>query len=115
METKTYYLTLDLQNDVHLIEMYKKYHEPGNVWPEIIAGIKETGVKDMEIYLVGNRLFMSLTTDNDFNWEKKVLMDANNPKIQEWEQLMWRFQKPLAFATGEKWVLMERVFKLSEH
>ena len=39
--------------------------------------------------------------------------DRSNPRVQEWEQLMWQFQEPLPQAKpGEKWLLMERVFKL---
>ncbi len=34
-------------------------------------------------------------------------------KVQEWEELMWKFQKPLPQAKrGEKWLRMERIFKL---
>jgi L-rhamnose mutarotase len=37
---------------------------------------------------------------------------AANPKVQEWEHLMWKFQKPRPEAKpGEKWMLMERIFK----
>ena len=32
-------------------------------------------------------------------------------RVQEWEDLMARFQQPLPFAkAGEKWVRMEKVF-----
>jgi len=33
--------------------------------------------------------------------------------VQEWERLMWEYQQPLPQAkAGEKWRLMERIFKL---
>jgi L-rhamnose mutarotase len=33
--------------------------------------------------------------------------------VQEWEALMWRFQQRLpGAAPGEKWIRMERIFKL---
>ena len=55
---------------------------------------------------------MILETDDAFTFEKKALFDATNPKIAEWEQLMWKFQLPLPWAKeGEKWVLMKRIFK----
>ena len=42
-------------------------------------------------------------------------MDNGNTKVQEWETLMLKFQQPLKNAKpGEKWVLMDRIFKLSE-
>jgi len=40
-------------------------------------------------------------------------MDAANLKVQEWEKLMWEFQRPLPWAeAGEKWILMDTIFKL---
>ena len=42
-------------------------------------------------------------------------MDAENPKVQEWENLMWNFQQALPWAApGEKWTLCEKVYKLPQ-
>jgi len=104
-------LTLDLKDDPNLIEEYKWYHQ--KVWPEIIRSIKESGIEDMEIYLRGTRMFMIMEVNERFSFEAKGKADKTNPKVQEWENLMWKFQKPLADARpGEKWLLMEKVFKL---
>ena len=106
-----YCLTLDLKDDPKLIAQYKRYHE--KIWPEITASIRQSGIEDLEIYLLGTRLFMIMEVSNGFSFAKKAEIDRNNPKVQEWEQLMWRFQKPLSQAKpGEKWMLMERIFKL---
>jgi L-rhamnose mutarotase len=41
-------------------------------------------------------------------------MDLANPKVQEWETLMWNFQGQLPHAQeGVKWVVMERIFEYS--
>jgi L-rhamnose mutarotase len=104
-------LTLDLQDDPKLIEEYKQYHE--KVWPEIVRSIKESGIEDMEIYLFGTRMFMIMEVNERFSVEAKAKADQANAKVREWENLMWKFQKPLAGARpGEKWMLMEKVFKL---
>jgi len=104
-------LTLDLKDDPQLIAEYKRYHE--NVWPEIAESIKESGIHDMEIYLLGTRMFMIMEVDDRFSFEGKSEADRQNAKVQEWENLMWRFQKALPEAKpGEKWMLMERLFKL---
>jgi L-rhamnose mutarotase len=104
-------LTLDLKDDSRLIEEYKRYHQ--KVWPEIIQSIKTSGVEDMEIYLRGSRMFMIMEVNENFSFDAKAKADASDPKVQEWENLMWKFQKPLPDAKpGEKWMLMERVFKL---
>lgn len=67
----------------------------------------------MEIYLIGNRMFMILEVSGDFDFEKKTQMDANNPKVKEWETLMSTFQKPVEWTTNnEKWLKMERIFKM---
>ena len=106
-------LTLDLKHDPQLIAEYKRYHE--KIWPEITGSIRDSGIEDMEIYLLGTRLFMIMEVKDTFSFEKKALTDRQNPKVQEWEALMWKFQRPLPdSAPGEKWRLMERIFQLEE-
>ncbi|MDQ2834786.1 MAG: L-rhamnose mutarotase [Acidobacteriota bacterium] len=109
---KKFALTLDLKDDKDLIEEYRHYHR--NVWPEIKASILASGIISMEIFLLGNRLCMFLETDDTFSFPKKADADASNPKVQEWEALMWKYQQPLPQArSGEKWMLMESIFLLT--
>jgi L-rhamnose mutarotase len=104
-------LTLDLKNDPHLIQEYIKFHE--NVWPEIQNSIKQSGIINLEIYNLGNRLFMIIEAEADFSFEKKSKLDAENAKVQEWEKLMWKFQQALSGSKpGEKWILMNKIFEL---
>jgi L-rhamnose mutarotase len=106
-------LTLDLKDDPKLIAEYKRYHE--KIWPEITRSIKDSGIEDMEIYLLGTRMFMIMEVNESFSFETKTKADQLNPRVQEWERLMGMFQKSSSQAKpGEKWVLMERVFKLEE-
>ena len=103
----------DLKDDPKLIAEYKKYHAPENAWPEITKSIKDAGIVDMQIHLTGNRMFMIMDVDETFDPNKKTEMDANNPKVQEWEQLMWKYQQGLPWAKeGEKWIEMEQIFQL---
>ena len=111
--TKRYCLALDLKDDPKLIAEYRKYHE--KIWPEITRSIRDSGIEDLEIYLLGTRLFMIMEVNESFSFDANAKADAANPKVQEWEKLMWRFQKPLPQARpGEKWLLMERIFKLED-
>jgi L-rhamnose mutarotase len=111
--TKRYCLTLALKDDPKLIAEYKRYHE--KIWPEITKSIRDAGIVDLEIYLLGTRMFLVMEVDERFSFEAKTKADRQNPKVQEWEELMWKFQKPLPNAKpGEKWMLMERVFKLEQ-
>lgn len=108
---KRYCLTLDLIPNDALIKEYKHYHTA--VWPEIQESIKISGVKELEIYLLGNRLFMIMDVADDFSFDKKSTADLANPKVQEWENLMWKFQQSLPGSKlGEKWMLMDQIFKL---
>ncbi|WP_295673676.1 L-rhamnose mutarotase [uncultured Mucilaginibacter sp.] len=108
---KKYCLTLDLKDDPALIAEYEKYHVA--IWPEIHQSITGSGITNMEIYRYDNRLFMIMEVDDTFSFEKKGVADAANPKVQEWETLMWKYQQPLKNALkGEKWVLMNKIFQL---
>jgi len=109
--SRRFCLTLDLKDDPKLIAEYKRHHE--KIWPEITRSIKDGGILDLEIYLHGMRMFMILEVDESFAFEKKAQADRQNPKVQEWENLMWKYQKALPEARpSEKWLLMERIFKL---
>jgi L-rhamnose mutarotase len=110
---KEYFLACDLKNDVKLIEKYKEFHLKENAWPEVSKSIKASGIIDMKIFISGNRLVMKIEVDENFSFEKKARMDANNEMVVKWEKLMSQFQQPLPWAKeDEKWVLMEPVFRL---
>jgi len=106
-------LTLDLKDDPALIAEYKKYHQ--KIWPEISDSIRSAGIEDMEIYLLGTRMFMIMEVNDSFSFERKAKADQENLQVQEWEKLMWNFQQALSQAKpGEKWLRMARIFKLEE-
>lgn len=110
---KRYCQTLDLKDNPALIAEYKKRHSEGEAWREIIAGIRQVGILEMEIYLVGTRLFMIVETPLDFNWDEAMARLATLPRQQEWEDYMSEFQAAAAGATSsQKWQLMERIFHL---
>ena len=106
-----YCFALDLKDNPALIAEYEAYHSA--VWPEVITSIKESGIHHLEIYRIMNHLFMIMDTSAGFNFEKKSQSDISNPKVQEWETLMWKYQQALPVAKpGEKWVLMKKIFEL---
>jgi L-rhamnose mutarotase len=108
---KRFCYTLDLKNNDKLINEYIKYHK--NVWPEIISSIKKSGIIKAEIYNVANRLFLVIETNEHFSEEKKNKLDKENPIVQKWETLMWKYQKSLPFSkSNEKWVKMSKIFEL---
>lgn len=110
---KRFCQTLDLKDNPALIAEYRKRHSEGEAWSEIIEGIREVGILEMEIYIVGTRLFMIVETPVDFCWEEAMARLAMLPRQQEWEDYMAEFQvAPPGASSDKKWVLMERMFHL---
>lgn len=108
-----YCLALDLVDDPVKIATYEAWHK--KVWPEIIESITSSGIAQMQIYRTGNRLFMIMKVKEGFSFDEKSKADASNPKVQEWEKLMWDFQQPLPFAKpGEKWMIMDKIFDMEK-
>ena len=108
---KRYAFALDLKDDPRLITEYENYHK--KIWPEITDSIKNSGIENLEIYRVGNRMFMIMEVNDSFSFERKSKMDSINPKVEEWEKLMWKYQKALPIAKpGDKWMLMENIYQL---
>lgn len=110
---KRYCQTMDLKDNPELIAEYVKRHSEAEAWPEIRDGIREVGILEMEIYILGTRLFMIVETPLDFDWETAMARLATQPRQAEWEAYMSIFQQADATATSaEKWQLMDRMFYL---
>lgn len=110
-----YCRTLDLRDDPELIAEYRRRHAQAHIWPEVPAGIREIGILEMEIYLLGSRLFMIVDTPAGFDWEAAMKRLASLPRQQEWEDYMAVFQQVRPGSTSaEKWQPMERIFHLYE-
>ncbi len=115
MNTTRHCFATDLKDNPELIEKYKMYHKPGNGFPAVAKSIRDAGIVEMEIYLIANRLFMIMEVDDSFDAAAKAKADATSEEVQQWETLMWQFQQALPWAkTGEKWLEMEEIFKLTE-
>ncbi|KPK85081.1 MAG: L-rhamnose mutarotase [Bacteroides sp. SM23_62_1] len=107
--------TLTLKDDPELIKKYREVHSIGKVWPDILQGMKEVGIIDMEIYIRGSRLFMIMDTVEDFDHEKAMGKLARKPRQAEWEVYVSRFQDTSPDATADaKWQLMERIFEMDQ-
>ena len=110
---KRFCQTLDLRDNPQLIAEYRHRHQPDSVWPEIIRGIREVGILEMEIYILGTRLFMIVDAPEDFDWTEAMARLATLPRQAEWEEYMSEFQKAEPGQTSdEKWQMMERMFHL---
>ena len=112
---KRYCQMLSLKDNAELIAEYLKRHSQGEVWPETLAAIREVGILEMEIYILGTQLFMIVETPLDFEWDTAMARMATLPRQEEWEAYMAIFQQADAGASSaEKWQLMDRMFYLYE-
>ncbi len=110
-----YCKTMELRNDPLLIEAYKKAHAKGAAWSEITQSMKEVGIIDMEIYLLGTKLFMIMDTVADFDYDKAMVELALKPRQSEWETYMSQFQDSSAEVTADqKWQLIEQIYKMDK-
>jgi L-rhamnose mutarotase len=115
-QTQQYCLILTLRDDAELIRQYDEYHQAGNVWPEVIKNICESGILDMQIYRHGEILVLLITASELFSFENMALRDRNNPKVVEWEQLMNRFHAVDDMTTThKKWNVAKNIFDLKQH
>ena len=106
---KRYCQTLALVDDPELIEKYVEAH--AHVWPEVIAGQREVGILDMQIYRHGRQLFMIMDTVDDFDFDRDMARLATLPRQAEWEAYVSQFQGCATGASSaEKWQRMERIF-----
>lgn len=110
---KRYCQTMKLKDDVALIRKYREAHDKEHFWDEIKQGIKAVGILEMEIYILGNTLFMIVDAPLDFDWDEAMARLATLPRQQEWEDHVASFQDCAEGATSdEKWQMMERMFYL---
>lgn len=110
---KRYCQTLDLRDNPELIAEYRRRHSQEHIWKEIPEGIRQVGILEMEIYLLGTRLFMIVETPLDFDWDTAMARLGTLPRQAEWEDYMAEFQLVKAgMSSAEKWQMMNRIFHL---
>ena len=110
---KRYVQFLEISDAPELIAQYRKWHSQEYNWKEVRDGIREVGILEMEIYLLGGRLVMIVDAPVDFRWSEAMKRLATLPRQAEWEALVSKFQgcRPDA-RSDEKWQPMERIFRL---
>lgn len=106
-------LAIDLRDDAEAIAEYDSLHEPGGVWPEVIADLRSNGYEEMTIWRTGNRLFMFAEIETDAAPTKDLAVQC---VVDRWETLTASLQQALP-GTGPqpKWIELKCVFDLSLH
>ena len=110
---KRYCQTMDLRDNAELIRKYKEAHDRDHFWDEIMQGIRSVGILELDLYILGTRLFMIVETPLDFDWDSAMARLATLPRQEEWEAYVAQFQQCNENATSdEKWRMMDRIFYL---
>jgi L-rhamnose mutarotase len=106
-------LTIDLHDDPDTVAAYRRHH--ARIWPEVAASLYASGVRRMEIFLLGCRLVTFVETDGRGVSECFAVHHASrDPRVAEWEALMKSMQRPApGAAKNEWWAQMECVFELN--
>ena len=63
---------LDLKDDAAVIERYKHWHRPGAPPAEVTRSLRAAGIAALDIYLIGNRLFMIMDSDPHRSVQREV-------------------------------------------
>jgi L-rhamnose mutarotase len=90
------------------VEEYEKAHQ--QVWPELLAKLKEVGISNYSIFRRGLDLFLVMNvTDFDRAWE---ILDKD-PTNLRWQKEMGHFFEPITeLDPGERFAMMKEVFYL---
>lgn len=109
---------LDLKDDAVVIESYKHWHRPGGPPAEVTRSLRDAGILALDIYLVGNRLFMIMDSDPATSSGAESTDESVNVHVRAWESLMGELQQELPFpnqdAGAGKWQLLEHIYSLAE-
>ncbi|WP_144151448.1 L-rhamnose mutarotase [Paraburkholderia sp. BCC1885] len=106
-----YCLALDLRDDPAVLAEYDRYHR--EVWPEVLAHLRASGIHDMTIWRRENRLVMLIDAPEDFRPEQLAIGAGTPARVKEWETLMSYFQQPLPHSTKIEWTPLAQVFRLN--
>jgi L-rhamnose mutarotase len=90
-----------LKDDEEIVERYKEYHR--HAWPEVLARLREGGIVEMRIYLLGRRMFMYMEAVDGFAPERDFPKLAQDPRYREWDELMRTLQERGPRAPADEW------------
>ncbi len=112
---KRYCQFLEITDCPEMIAKYVECHDRDHAWKEIREGIREVGILEMELYILGNKVVMIVETPLDFDWKSAMARLATLPRQAEWERFVAEMQGCDPDATSDsKWQLMDRMFYLYE-
>jgi len=90
------------------IEGYERDH--ANVWPELLANLKQVGISDYSIFRRDQDLFLVMQVkDFDATWDAL----AKDPVNLRWQAQMAQYFEPVPdLKPGERFAMMKEVFHM---
>ncbi|MBS1181426.1 MAG: hypothetical protein H6Q99_1306 [Proteobacteria bacterium] len=115
MTTTRKCFAVDLHDDPERIALYRHWHRAGGPPAAVTAAIRADDIRELEIYLIDDRMFMIMEQGDRFDPAAKVERDAANEDVKAWDALMRTFQKTLPCGPeGSTWLEMERIYSLAD-
>ncbi len=116
--TQRHCFALDLKDHPAVIDAYKHWHRPGGPPAEVTRSLRDSGIASLDIYLIGNRLFMIMDCDPAAPSHARSTDAPDNPHVRAWEALMAELQQELPFPKRPsdmgKWRLLEHIYSLAD-
>lgn len=109
-KTKTLVFIVNLVDDEQKINEYMAYHHM--VWPEVEAGFRRAGYKNINIYRFNKSLVMSITVPENADLDRmNKTAEGYNKKCKEWNQIMDHYQVGVpGTSEGQKWAKTELIY-----
>mmetsp|Transcript_18276 Transcript_18276/g.38173 ORF Transcript_18276/g.38173 Transcript_18276/m.38173 type:complete len:127 (-) Transcript_18276:166-546(-) len=89
-------MTLDIQPGK--FQEYFDYHQA--VWPEIQHALHEVGVRNLSVWNWESRLFYYCEYVGERPFAEAMQIYSQMPRVQEWEELMHKYQQKLPGAAN---------------
>ncbi len=110
---KRYVQSMELKDNEELIRRYCEAHDELHMRPEVLAGMREVGILEMELYRLGTQVIMIVDAPEDFDWGTAMAKLAQLPGQDDWEAYVAQFQQCNPTNTSDqKWKMMDRIFRI---
>jgi L-rhamnose mutarotase len=91
------------------LDDYRRLHAA--VWPEVLAALRRSGIRDYAIYYRSGLLFSSMIYDgDDYAADRERLLA--DPAMQRWNALTGPCLEPVEGPGGEPWPTMDELFHM---
>ncbi len=109
---KRYIFTANLVADTSMQNAYMEYHKnQSKEWPEIAEGFCRAEFQQLLVYKQNRQLMLFIDIPGDKTLDElNPKTTENNPRMEEWNQLMSSYQEGIKDAPkGQVWVEFKRI------